>query len=159
MGVRSSFQDVSFKRDQMVVGQVGDIRLCFLITYVCFHWQKLCSFLVSGNRIKGTLLRGQREPRPPNLGIRGGLFGFSCGHRDQCDHWCDIFSCFVWSSRRNVFLLCFLHTPREGRGAQTSCGGRESSLTFKDFEPLRVNSIATMKYWRKQAGSFVLRFF
>lgn len=58
----SSFQDVSFKWDQMVVGKVGDIRFCVLITHICFHWQKLCSVLVPANKTKGTL-RGRQDPR------------------------------------------------------------------------------------------------
>lgn len=44
----TSFQDVSFKWDEVVVRQVGDISFCFLITDFGFHWQKLDFILVPG---------------------------------------------------------------------------------------------------------------
>lgn len=57
--VNSSFQDVSFKWDQMVVGKIGDICFCLLIAHICFHWQKLYSILIPGNKTNGRLHEGQ----------------------------------------------------------------------------------------------------
>lgn len=43
---RRSFQDVGLKRDQVVVGQVGDVRLCVLVAHVRLHEEKVTSVLV-----------------------------------------------------------------------------------------------------------------
>lgn len=64
---RASFEDVSLKWDQMVVGKVGDVRLCFLVTHVRFHRQKLCSILVSGDKTKDSLPQGRDEPEWSDL--------------------------------------------------------------------------------------------
>lgn len=158
MGISSSFQDVGFKRDQVVVGKVGDIRFRFLVTHVCFHWQELCSILISGDKIKRHV-----TPR----------IGWTYSNRNQR---CDAFDlgpsrllsehCSVYHSQlfksdvKSFFVLCevprgmcssfasYTHPGKEEVHRQTSCGGGGSWLQ-------NTRCALNSKHWnivRKQAG-------
>lgn len=49
-GWGGSFQDVGLKRDQVVVGEVGDVRRRILVALLRLQGQKVTSILVSGTK-------------------------------------------------------------------------------------------------------------
>lgn len=77
---------------------------------------------------------------------------------------------FLWSTERNVFLFCFLHTPREGRAAQThflcyvkrvegpgvGSHSRTSLLTKAFILYTQKASMEILTFVRRQVGSFLL---
>lgn len=62
-----SLQDVGFEGDQVVVGEVGDVRFRLLFTQVFFQRRKLRSIVVPGGKKEE---KTERDALLPNAGIK-----------------------------------------------------------------------------------------
>lgn len=107
-GVGGSFQDVGLKRDQVVVGEVGDVRRRILVALVRLHGEKVTPILVSGTR------------RPQTQG-KGAISAFlhASAHeikKKRHSFWSFLLFC---GEHGEECLPPASHTPREGRGART----------------------------------------
>lgn len=140
--VCSSFQDVGFKRHQVVIGQVGDVGFCIPIAHVCFHRQELSSVLVPGNKIKGhvTLRTGWTHSQLAWLSAKKNLTALFSKRRffspKKVEKKCKR---ILFGGERNVFLLCLRHTNahpgKEEVFRQSSCVGGWSNNDLRSLKP------------------------
>lgn len=125
-----SFQDVGLKRDQVVVGEVGDVRRRILVALLRLHGEKVASILVPGTR--GSIKTGGKEE----------LARCYTRNQDKKSLFFHLFCCLVGSTGEEC-LPPASHTPREGRGARTNFlwelpGSARLPHTFKSFPHTHV---------------------
>lgn len=153
----SSFQDVSFKWDQMVVGKVGDICFCVLITHICFHWQKLCSILVPANKTKGTLHGRRFCVNSLHKAHRDFIRSEHCTSKDVAiEELCKVLFCMKYQEEC-VTLLLPTHTQGRKRCTNTlpvlyKGGQRVLALACKNGYPYKHAICAKFPHYNQDHG-------